>query len=188
MSISRVISGGNTGVDECALTAAACCGLQTGGFAPKDFMTETGPNPDLSVTYNLTALDTTDYTTRTFRNVAAADACVIFDATVLPQSSPGTICVLNALQGLKDSGRDIPYLLLRCVKDQHDKWVLAPHAWQYPDVLAWLRKVDPETLMVGGNRASKAPGLGSFVGNLLMQTFTELKVPEDTPDAPPPVS
>jgi hypothetical protein len=40
--IERVISGGQTGVDQAALRAARACGIATGGWAPLGWLTE-GP-------------------------------------------------------------------------------------------------------------------------------------------------
>jgi hypothetical protein len=38
--LERVISGGQTGVDQAALRAAQACGLETGGYAPLGWETE----------------------------------------------------------------------------------------------------------------------------------------------------
>jgi predicted Rossmann-fold nucleotide-binding protein len=38
--LTRVISGGQTGVDQAALRAAKTRGIATGGFAPKGWLTE----------------------------------------------------------------------------------------------------------------------------------------------------
>src|SRR5262249_6057013 len=40
--IGKVISGGQTGVDQVALRAAKACGIPTGGWAPKGWRTEDG--------------------------------------------------------------------------------------------------------------------------------------------------
>jgi hypothetical protein len=41
--LPRVLSGGQSGVDQAALRAARACGLDTGGWAPAGWMTEVGP-------------------------------------------------------------------------------------------------------------------------------------------------
>ena len=43
-----VISGGQTGVDQAALRAARSCGIPTGGWAPRGWLTEDGPAPWLA--------------------------------------------------------------------------------------------------------------------------------------------
>jgi hypothetical protein len=45
----KIISGGQTGADRGALTAAYFCGIETGGFAPKYFMTENGEDESLKI-------------------------------------------------------------------------------------------------------------------------------------------
>lgn len=42
--IERVISGGQTGADQAALRAARACGIPTGGWAPRGWLTEDGPS------------------------------------------------------------------------------------------------------------------------------------------------
>ena len=46
--IGKIISGGQTGVDQAALRAAKACGIPTGGWAPKGWRTEDGPAPWLA--------------------------------------------------------------------------------------------------------------------------------------------
>ena len=45
----RVISGGETGADQGGMEAAIDLGLPTGGTAPPNFRTESGPNMALKV-------------------------------------------------------------------------------------------------------------------------------------------
>jgi hypothetical protein len=49
----EVWSGGQTGVDRGALEGAQGTGLPTGGFAPKDWITEKGPAPELGTKFGL---------------------------------------------------------------------------------------------------------------------------------------
>jgi hypothetical protein len=46
--LDRVISGGQTGADQAALRAARACGISTGGWAPRGWLTEAGPAPWLA--------------------------------------------------------------------------------------------------------------------------------------------
>ena len=43
--LERVISGGQTGADQTGLHAARACGIPTGGWAPRGWLTEAGPAP-----------------------------------------------------------------------------------------------------------------------------------------------
>ena len=45
--IEKIISGGQTGIDQLALEIAIELGIETGGTAPPNFMTEDGVNLEL---------------------------------------------------------------------------------------------------------------------------------------------
>jgi hypothetical protein len=68
----RIISGGQTGVDQAALRAARACGLEYGGWAPLGWLTEDGSRSEFA------ELPTSDYPTRTRRNVMEASATILF--------------------------------------------------------------------------------------------------------------
>ena len=74
----RIVTGGQTGVDQRAWSLARRHGLPTGGAMPADFMTEAGPRPDFATAYGAVALSSTDPAARTRANVAAADATLLF--------------------------------------------------------------------------------------------------------------
>ena len=74
MKISKIISGGQTGVDRAALDAAISLGLEHGGFCPKGRVTEDGIIP---VEYKMDELDTEEYSVRTMKNVQCSDGTFI---------------------------------------------------------------------------------------------------------------
>ena len=49
--LQRVISGGQTGVDQAALRAAKAAGLETGGWMPLGWLTEECPRPEFGELY-----------------------------------------------------------------------------------------------------------------------------------------
>lgn len=75
--ITKVISGGQTGVDRGALKAACDLGIPTGGFAPKYWLTENGPDPNGLKFYGLTEYLLSGYPARTRANIEAAHATLI---------------------------------------------------------------------------------------------------------------
>ena len=78
IKVLRIISGGQTGVDQMALEAAHTHGLVTGGMVPKRFITENGSDPTL-VRFGLTEHpSSSDYPPRTRYNVKNSDYTVIF--------------------------------------------------------------------------------------------------------------
>ena len=96
--VLRIISGGQTGVDQMALEAAHAHGLVTGGMAPKGFKTENGGDPTL-VRFGLTEHTSSDYPPRTRDNVKNSDYTVIFTegmSVQLSQLGVGTRLTVSA--------------------------------------------------------------------------------------------
>jgi hypothetical protein len=93
--LKKVVTGAQKGVDQLALVAARECGLETGGFMPKGFLTIDGPRPDVAAFYGLRETDG-DYPSRTRANVLAADASLILDWMPGGRTSAGTRCAFNA--------------------------------------------------------------------------------------------
>src|SRR5262249_3920699 len=73
----KVISGDQTGADMGALIAARELGLETGGFAPKGWQTENGPQEHILRGFGLIECEEPGYPARTRRNVAGSDATLL---------------------------------------------------------------------------------------------------------------
>lgn len=78
--IKKVISGGQTGSDLGGLEAAKELGLETGGTAPKDWLTENGSQKELLQQYGLIEgpIDPKKFVKRTMLNVDNSDATIAF--------------------------------------------------------------------------------------------------------------
>ena len=74
MKISKIISGGQTGVDRAALDAAIELDIEHGGFVPKGRLSEDGSIP---LKYNIIELENEDYSARTLKNVQYSDGTLI---------------------------------------------------------------------------------------------------------------
>ena len=74
MKISKIISGGQTGVDRAALDAAIELDIEHGGFVPKGRLSEDGSIP---LKYNIIELENEDYSARTLKNVQCSDGTLI---------------------------------------------------------------------------------------------------------------
>ena len=46
--VERVVSGGQTGADQAGPRVARVCGVRTGGWGPRGWLTEDGPTPWLA--------------------------------------------------------------------------------------------------------------------------------------------
>ncbi|QQO97265.1 SLOG family protein [Maribacter phage Colly_1] len=75
--IVKVISGGQTGVDRMGLDIAKALDIETGGTAPKGYLTEDGPNLELK-DLGLVEHTTASYYDRTLINIRDSDFTVLF--------------------------------------------------------------------------------------------------------------
>jgi hypothetical protein len=144
--LRRVVSGGQTGADQGGLEAALRSGLEAGGWAPRDFMTEDGPQPELAARYGLLECNG-GYDERTVKNVEASDATVIFARYL---DSDGSRLTLEAIARF---GR--PFLV-------------NPTAGE---LAGFIREHEVAVLNVAGNRESLAPGIAAEVEHLLLEAF-----------------
>jgi hypothetical protein len=77
LTLRKIISGGQTGADTGALLAARELGLETGGFAPKGWLTENGPQEGLLRTFGLIECEVRGHPARTRRNIESSDATLL---------------------------------------------------------------------------------------------------------------
>lgn len=136
--LERVISGGQTGVDQAALAAAKLAGLETGGWAPKDWQTAAGPDFRLRDEWGLREYRAPGYRERTWANVQDADATL---RLAVDFTTVGERCTMNAIRRYSKLALDVPLL------EAGEK----PLDWQEL-VLDWLAANGVQTLNVAGNR------------------------------------
>lgn len=74
VTITRIVSGGQTGADQAALDFAIDRGIPHGGWIPRGRMTEAGVLPEK---YLLTEMPTASYPKRTEQNVLDSDGTLI---------------------------------------------------------------------------------------------------------------
>ena len=94
-TLLRIISGGQTGVDQGAMFGARDCGFPTGGWAPRGWMTEVGPAPDLLQSFGLKE-HAGGYEHRTWSNVEDSSATLLIG----DNWSPGSRCMYHAAEKL----------------------------------------------------------------------------------------
>lgn len=143
-NVTKVISGGQTGVDTIGLQVAKELGIETGGKAPKGFLREKGyDTEDISLygleeitdeeqaDYTLRKGKTDPYTGRTELNVRNSDGTVYFSTA---DDSAGKIATKRAA-------------------DEWDKpFIENPTA---EELRQWIKENNIKTLNVAGNRGSK---------------------------------
>ena len=133
--IKKIISGGQTGVDQAALDAAIDCGISYGGWLPAGRKTEYGPLP---LRYIMEEMETASYPERTRKNVVSADATLIISHGQLTGGSALTAHIAKEM--------NFPYFHLD-LDELNSRADLQKTA-------KWLQVIRPEILNVAGPRAS----------------------------------
>jgi hypothetical protein len=166
--LSKVISGGQTGVDQAALRAARDCGLEIGGWCPPGRVCEAGLIPaefPLRETEQERSSDAPDVprSQRTEWNVRDSDGVLVLAEDGNRSGCP-TISDVGtkwAMQCAKRYGRP---LFLCDVSDPNAK----------ERVQEWLRLNEIKVLSVGGPAESTSPGIGDRAYRLLRGVFEDL--------------
>jgi hypothetical protein len=165
--IGKVISGGQTGADMAGLLAARKCGIPTGGTAPKGYLTENGPRPELAE-FGLVEHTSSNYPPRTRKNVKDSDLTLI----ITPRQPLGR-------------GSDLTRRL--CLKMDRPVFILTRYTYPrpaYESVISFIEYVanyktdkgdpNPLTFNIAGSAESKAPGLEEQATEFLVSLFREL--------------
>ena len=203
MRLRRIVSGGQTGVDQAALYAARACGFEISGFVPPGFASETSEGIPSDLRDALTPLSSDELETlsasnaelrdelgserfarlaRTRRNVEVADATLV----VIPHElqSPGTAETIAHARRL---GRALLVLCFdpRAATDAglqrgvcSEQLADASSSGRVEELRRWVREHDPATLNVAGPCESEAPGFGRCVTGLI-QELAKLGKPSD---------
>ena len=137
--ITKIISGGQTGVDRAALDFAIRHGIPHGGSVPAGRLAEDGV---IAARYDLTEIEG-GYHKRTKQNVIDSDATLILNTGSL---EGGTLATLRHSQRL---GK--PHLVVRLDRKSRDKIA--------GETLRWIRNRGIRVLNVAGPRESKRPGI-----------------------------
>ena len=155
-SISRVVSGGQTGVDRAALDAAIFVEIPHGGWCPKDRRSESGPIPDL---YQLTETDSRNYAVRTEQNVIDSDGTLILFEDIL---SGGTELTSKLARKHK---RPCLCLDLAGFVD----WTEEDFNQAITTTTDWLATHSLNVLNIAGPRESSAPGIQTVAESFLVR-------------------
>jgi Circularly permutated YpsA SLOG family len=156
MKLRKIVSGGQTGADQGALSACVQLGFPYGGWVPKGRRTEKGKVPDR---YRMRQHRSHHYPPRTEANVRDSDCTVLFT-----YGKPEGGSLLTA-DFARQYGRP-------CLKVD----LTQPQAFVVVKVLRWLKKQCPENgiLNVAGSRRSKAPGIHMAVKRVIRDVLVQI--------------
>jgi hypothetical protein len=134
---TRIISGGQTGVDRAALDIARELSLPSGGWCPKGRRAEDGP---IDPSYPLKETESSSYPVRTDKNVLDSDGTLILTRGNLKGGTALTRKLARAAYK--------PYLIVNLFDEEKPQIVLE-----------WARRYKISLLNVAGPRESEAPGI-----------------------------
>jgi len=146
---SKIVSGGQTGVDRAGLEVAIALGIAHGGWCPKGRLAEDGSVPSR---YELVETDSAEYKVRTIQNVEDSDATLILHQRPL---SGGTLLTKRVAARL---GKPHACFLLA------DENIAA--------IARWIAEVRPEVLNVAGPRESSDLGIEQRATEILLRALT----------------
>jgi len=153
----KIISGGQTGADQAGLEAGKICGFETGGTAPKNFKTLSGPNYDLRDVYNLDESEFSNYANRTSDNVKNSDGTI---RLAYDFGTRGEKCTLNAIKKYS-----VPYFDIE-LNNPVDPTVTA----------RWIIGHNIKTLNIAGNaNRGNTTQIYDEVLEYLIKVFNEVK-------------
>lgn len=147
--IKKVISGGQTGADMGGLFGAYTApGIETGGWAPKGFLTENGSHKNLGKQYKLKETKSPAYPPRTKRNVLGSDGTLWFGNT----ESPGARLTYRLCHIHKRPIKRIRY------SSENRRSPIR----EITGILKWVKSHNIETLNIAGNRESINSGITMY--------------------------
>lgn len=150
--LRKVISGGQTGVDQAAWRAARSFGIETGGWMPKGFLTEDGPRPEFAEMWGAAEHPSDKYPPRTQANARHSDATLWLGQG----DGAGFGCTKKhaAFYG--------------------KPFIVVEYGMTQSDVIRLLMPIAPAVLNVAGNRESKSPGIGERAESFLYSVFLRI--------------
>jgi hypothetical protein len=148
---TRIVSGGQTGVDRAALDVALQIGIPCGGWCPRGRRAEDGAIPD---SYPLRETPSTAYPQRTEWNVRDSDGTLILTRGRLTGGTALTVRLARR------AGR--PVLVVKLGRRPEPG-----------EVAAWIGRQGIATLNVAGPREGDNPGIAAEAEDFLLRLLSE---------------
>lgn len=165
MTLTKIISGVQTGADRAALDFALEFNIPHGGWVPKGRKAEDGVIPDI---YELQEMPTASYPKRTEQNVMDSEGTLIFSHGELTGGSALT------QQFARRHERPSMHVDLTCMRG-----VAAAR-----QIASWISEHKIKVLNVAGSRASNDPAIYAETLAVLRNLFLLGSFAEDTPRLP----
>jgi hypothetical protein len=149
LPVERIVSGGQTGVDQAALQVAIDLGIAHGGWCPRGRRCEAGRIP---ARFQLRECESPKYWIRTERNVIDSDATLILHRGALAGGSALTERM--------------------AIKHERPLWIVDLAAGEEAEPTRnWIRQHAVRVLNVAGPRQSSSPGIDELSYAFLISVF-----------------
>lgn len=156
--LEKVISGGQIGVDIAGLRAAKNLGIETGGYAPKDWMTLRGSNKITLEQYGLVECVEKGYPPRTELNVKNSDCTIRIAAD---WNTRGEVCTMRYITKHKKPYYDITMRITQITGRVWSEQIIS-------NVARWIIRNDFDVINIAGNAK---PFLEAYVEQYLHGVF-----------------
>lgn len=156
----KIISGGQTGVDQGALDAAIQLGIPHGGWCPKGRRSEAGPIPEK---YQLEESTSSHYGDRTRMNIRDSDGTLIV-VEAGKKIGPGTKLTIE--MGKQFRKPVLVYFIGRVEQEPSQ-------------IEGWIKARGISVLNIAGSRESGNPGIQEKTRALLVEALRFAKEKED---------
>lgn len=172
----KVISGGQTGVDQLALSVAMLYGFKTGGFAPHGFLTSTGPDTTLKNLFEMQEMPrrysvSRMYIERSKRNVDCSDVTIAICVNDTSVGTLKTIGYCRTKKWQKSGPVAIPHRPCLVIDDMDAK--------DNPSrIVEFILSHTPRTVNICGHRSDQSASQAGFcrrVRLLFMAVFQTLR-------------
>lgn len=148
--IEKIISGGQTGVDQAALKFAIDHNIPHGGWCPKGRKAENGIIPKEFI---LRETSSEDYSERTRLNIRDSDGTLILVPKIPISITDGTLLTIEEVKKIQK-----PFLIIDLSENDPPR----------DKINDWVNENHIKTLNIAGPRESQSPGI-----NQLCTTFFE---------------
>ena len=163
----KIISGAQNGADIAGLWAAKLFGIETGGYAPKGFITLNGPKPEMEKTFGIIEHQKLGYRDRTIANLTQSNLTIILSEKM----SAGTKLTLN--QSIKNS---IPCYLIRLDPSELDKSISTEAVTEIVNIINKHNVLGLEEFIINiaGNSTNNSARAFEFAFKFCYKLFSQL--------------